>query len=454
MQKSGNPKAASHPDQSGNVMNGACLVSSLPLFYPGNNMTNIYSSIIDEQNIACAYLESAERIELTGKSIRMKGIDGLNLRSIEPFAKKIVDRVRHELVSLTPCMPAVETEFPKDDGSSRKIFTYSLVDRIKARSIERQLTPYFEASYHPGLYSYRKGRSAQDAARNVVRRYKRNFGKDHIIRSDVTDYTDNINLDILRSRLRELDLKPDVFKLTNLFIGNSVVKGTSLYNPRRGLVQGVGLIAQFANVYLNSVDDELSRFAMMFRRVGDDFFLADHSADRIRKAWKLLQARTNELGLELGTDKSQVGSSAIDFDYLGYAFRDGQVLIKQSAIDRLMAYYKSRLRWTPMDLPKKIKRLERILRSSAGELHRKNVDFVFAYRFADSDEQLVELSKAFYRILTKFFFRQYSSAAQSRTRKLTHHLPLLSLTKIHHLLTHGKASYKSLVVPRAFQSAA
>ena len=410
-------------------------------------MADLFSSILDQQNVVSAFLESADRIDEMSKSVRMRGIDSCNLRMLEPFGKEVVDQVVDELRRQVRCRPAIETRIPKGDGGFRRIFIYSLIDRVKAKAIERQVLPLFEAIYNPGLYSYRKGRSAHDAVCSVIRRYRKNWSNDFVIRADVADYTDNIQHSLLQEALTRVIPDRKALKLIDLYIGNSVVETAQIQRPTRGLVQGVGLIAQFANVFLSDIDHELSRLVRFYRRVGDDFFLSDPNPSRIRKAWGIFNSRCDALQLSLNAEKSIVGKASQPFDYLGYHFSNGSVNIKQSAVEELISFYQSRLSWTPAPEASKLKILNRILRMNHFEIHRKGVDFIFSHRLTDDLDQVKYCSDKFFWILTRFFFRRFSPAAQRKTRQLTRHLPIVPLTRIHYLLTHGKASYKSMAVP-------
>ena len=412
-------------------------------------MSELHEAIVHESNVASAFLEVAEAIGRKGKSASLKGIDGLDMRSRETSGKRTIAIIRDELVNLKACRPAIESRIPKGDGTDRRVFTYSVIDRVKARAIERQLMPVFESQYHTNLYSYRKGRSAHDAVAAVVRRYRKRWQTDFVARTDIKDYTDNIDHEELIAILEDCVKHPDVVALCRLFVDNG---STSVLNHEHcsdGLIQGVGLIAQFANLYLSAADHELSRCVRVYRRVGDDIIMFDPDRRRIETAMRRLDEHCQRLKLSMNVPKTFVGDARSRFECLGYQFEDGLVNIKPASIDELLNLYRTRLAWRPTPMSSKLRTFERIWRQNQFELHRKGLDLVFTHRLSHDIDQLNECTNRIFRILTKYFFQKHSPSNQRRTIRLTQSIPILSLPRLHYLITHGKASYRSLLVPRA-----
>lgn len=414
-------------------------------------MSELHDAIVDPENVAAAFLEVAESIGRKSKTASLRGIDCVDMRGLETEGSRVVARVREELESRTPCRPAIESKMPKGDGTDRRIFTYSIIDRVKARAIERQLIPDFEARYHTNLYSYRKGRSAHDAVAAVVRRYRKRWTTDFIVRTDIKDYTDNIDHGELGATLQTWIEEADVVDLCRLFVGNGSAKDTSggmvHERPQRGLIQGVGLIGQFANVYLSEADHDLSRCVRVYRRVGDDIVMMDPDRQRIEMAMGRLEHRCQRLKLSLSASKTFVGPAGHRFECLGYQFHDGVVNVKPSSIDDLIRLYRTRLAWTSSPLAGKVRTFERIWKQNQFELHRKALDLVFTHRLSRDVRQLENCSQELFRVLTRFFFGRYSPANHRRTIKITAPFPIPSLPRLHHLITHGKASYRSLLIP-------
>ncbi len=86
-------------------------------------------------------------------------------------------------------------------------------------------------------------------------------------------------------KLQQIDLPDNVIELLKLFIYNSVYKDEKLYQPKVGVVQGVPLIALFANLYLNDLDKYLGRKVSLYRRIGDDMILMDKNKEKLEKLW-------------------------------------------------------------------------------------------------------------------------------------------------------------------------
>lgn len=415
---------------------------------------SLHTNILDRANIWAAVLETAERIIMRSKSTKLRGVDGLALFDLEHRTDSVVDRVHRELRLLTPALPVVGSHVPKSDGELRLIYTYSLIDRIKAHAIERQLEPLFESIYSPNLASYRKTVSAPKAALNVIRRYRRKYRSDHAFRTDIRKYFPAIPHERLRQCVREHVKDEATCKLVDLFIGNTVITGLQISKPPMGLLTGIGLVNHLSNLYLVNLDRRLERMVELYRRVGDDILFFDPCAKRVTKAQRVLKTMCEENELALHPDKTRHCRARERFIYLGHEFNDGQVLIGPNAIAKYEERIRRRLAYRPIATEKKQRLLRQILQSGNYEIHRAGTSLIFNYRHADADEQVRGISQRFYQQLTRFYFQTWTYRNQRRTRNLTRNMPIVPLPRIRYAITHGRADFRSLAVPSHWKSAA
>jgi len=101
-------------------------------------------------------------------------------------------------------------------------------------------------------FSYRKSKPSYYAARSAVRRYKRRFGTDNLLLIDFAAYSDFIDHNILIKKLEDLNFTSKVIDLLKLFIDVKVFNQNRKPGQDYGLMQGVPLIALFANIYCST----------------------------------------------------------------------------------------------------------------------------------------------------------------------------------------------------------
>ena len=404
----------------------------------------ILRDILDKKNVEDAYFDLIYKFDETGKSNRYSGIDGLTINDFNITSSDLLKEVREELVSLIPPDSALESIIPKRTGGQRKIYIYSIKDRIKAQAIFRVLEPFFEKIYTPFLFSYRYSYPSYYAAKSVAKRYKKYFGQDIIFCADISDYTENIDKDILKEKLLEIGIPGNVMKLLNLFIDNSVLSDGKIIYPKKGVIQGVPIITFFANIYLNDIDKYIGKKVSLYRRVGDDFILFDKSLKKIQDMRYFTLDETKKLGLIIKGDKTKLIKSSKRFTFLGYDFFDRKIHIHQSSVNKAIISWRKRLKYYPVSTEEKNKRLLKILYEDSDSIHNQFIEFIASYKHADDSKQIKKISEDFFRILTKYFFKQYSHRNQRLAKDLVKQFKIPSLYKYYLDFHNGKKTIAEL----------
>lgn len=430
----------------------------------------MFEAIIDRENIAGAYLDLVEKFEETARSSRYSGIDGLQLNDITATSSRILEQVREELMALKPIDPILEVTIPKKDGSDRAIFIYTVKDRIKAEAIYRVVEPIFEEHLSPFLFSYRSSHPHWAAVKSVARRYKKYYGEDTVLISDVSDYFGSIDLNVLRQKLYSLGLDERVIKLMDLFLESSILSGRKITHPKKGIILGLPISVLFANLYLSDVDQHVGKRVALYRRVGDDFILFDKDREKILAMKEYILKETKRLKLTIKEEKTKIIKSNEPFKFLGYSFSDGNIRIDPRTIRKYEIRWKKILRYYPISIDTKLERLPHLLYGNVRHIHnrdkevqrihRKDIqhihykglqcihnDFIqllAMYRQLTDDTQIKQLSEKFFRLLTQYFFGSYSSRNQRFTKKLTTSLRIPSIYQYYLDFHHGRETLTSL----------
>ena len=387
----------------------------------------MFKEILKKKNIQAAYFDLVAKFDEENKSNRYSGIDSLSLNDFNINSAKILEKVRQEMIELKPLTPATELIIPKKRGGERKIYIYTVQDRIKAQAVFRVLEPFFEEQYSSFLFSYRSSHPSYYAAKSVTKRYKKYFSQDNIFYADISDYTESIEKDILVQKLKDLGLEDGVLGLLDLFINNPIISDGKIKYWDRGVVQGTPVITFFANIYLNDLDKYVGKKVSFYRRVGDDFIVFDKDAQKVKEIREFILKEVKKLGLNISKHKTKLIKSNEDFTFLGYDFQNDKISINKSSIDKTIGFWKRKLKYYNGGDKKKISRLKKILYQDQDSIHNQFIEFISSYRQANNKKQIKDLSEKFFRILTKYFFKIYSSRNQRLTKEILKGIKVPSL---------------------------
>jgi len=135
----------------------------------------------------------------------------------------------------------------------------------------------------------------------------------------------------------------------------------------------------------------------------------------------------NIRNLTINNSKLFIGDAKENFSFLGYCFNSGIISLEKSYIKRIIAGWKSILKYKNYNLSKKKYLLRRIMGHP-----EKNFNYQFQKIIKDkpqinNSEQIKKLSEDFFRILTDFIFGKYSPRNRRLLRKEIEYLKIKSL---------------------------
>lgn len=371
----------------------------------------MYQQIIALKNLEAAYLKIAGDMELDGRSGRYRGWDSWKMADVEVRTSALLRLIRAELRDLKPIAPAVLFKIPKKSNPQklREIYIYNWSERIKAQAIYQVVEPVFDAYFSPFLFSYRSSHASYFAARSAVRHYRRYWHRDSVLIGDLSDYSNYIQHDQLKEKIKKLQLDKKVEELLFLFIGNEVIRDGAIVKPPVGLVQGVPLIALFNNLYLDDFDKYVGQRADFYRRVGDDLAIFDRLPARLLPLRDRLEQEAKVLGLKINQDKTGLRLASEPFSFLGYHFQAGQVSLPPNFVKALVNKWRQQFPYyRSQSLVRKSRMLKNSLRQDRQNLREQLRQLSQQKKLVTDEAQLRRLSEAFFRVLTRYFFKDYS----------------------------------------------
>ncbi len=370
----------------------------------------MFESIISYKNLKSAYLDIVEKFEIDRKNFRYHGLDNFLIQDIDLDPKTIIDKCQKELLEKKEIDPALLIRIPKKSNPEkyREIFIYNIKERIKAQAIYRILLPEFEKLFSDRLFSYRPGKPPYFAGRIFCHRYRKHFQTDYALILDLENYSDYIDKNILYSQLQKVFDDTKILDLLKLFIFNKIYKENSIELPERGLVQGVPLIALFANLYLTDIDHKYQKKFPFYIRIGDDIGIFDRNIEKLREIKEEIIIDLVEKKLSINTNKLFIGRASEEFSFLGYNFNNGFISLEESHIKRITSDWKKILKYKHFNKKQKLSLLKKLMSRNDQNFNYQFEKIIKDKPQINNSEQIKKISENFFHTLTNFMYEKYS----------------------------------------------
>lgn len=338
------------------------------------------------------------------------GVDGMTVDDLPEHLRKEWPQTREKLLQATYIPSAVRrVDIPKPDGGTRKLGIPTVMDRLIAQAILQVLAPIFEKDFSESSHGFRQGRSPHTAVEQAAGYIRDGFR--WVADLDIEKFFDNVNHDVLMSRLARKIKDKRVLKTIRRFLQAGIMAGGLTSPTREGTPQGSPLSPLLSNIYLDELDKELTRRGHRFVRYADDCNIYVRS----RKAGERVMASIKDflkkkLRLRVNDEKSSV-DRPWKRKFLGYSVTN---------------HKDARLR----PAPESVKRAKKRIREETGRKARgRNIKRVIKdlnkalrgwidfYRLARVKRVFEELDQWIRRRLRKILWRQWKRP-KTRYRRL------------------------------------
>ena len=283
-----------------------------------------------DKMIQPAVLEAAFQ-KVKAKS-KMPGIDGMELDQLEVdydhWAGYLARQVTEGTYQCQPLMGIVIQD--RKRGKLRALAVPTLMDRWLQRALLILMEPALDTLLEDCSYAYRKNYSRQRAREALRIAY--NEGYRYVLESDIENFFDEVEWDILFRKLEALFPYEPVVQLLRQWVRADVEFQGQRIARHKGLPQGAVVSPLLSNLYLDEFDEKLKRMGFRLIRFADDFVVVCKSREEAEAAQQAAQKALAQLDLEMKASKTRITHFDQGFHYLGYLFCRS-VILEQSKPD-------------------------------------------------------------------------------------------------------------------------
>jgi len=252
-----------------------------------------------------------------------KNSSGIDEVSFEEFEKKLyknMDEITEQIFDgfYTP-EPLKKIEIDKANSSEKRPIALSAIkDKIIQKVLYQNINSYFDKTFSDKSYAYRPDKSTLKAINRVSEFLnQKNF---HIVKTDIDNFFENINHDILLKILNKQIEDKRIIRLISLFMQVGGFRNLDFDEHLNGVHQGDILSPLLSNIYLNEMDRFLEDKQILFVRYADDFVMFFKDKNSAFSNLKSLKKFLNLMGLELEKEKTLVIHISDGFTFLGVRF--------------------------------------------------------------------------------------------------------------------------------------
>ena len=273
---------------------------------------SLFNQIVSYDNIRLAWLKARRH-----KSSKIV------VRNFNKNVDKNLLQVQKNLKS-KPAILSKYTQFTIYEPKERLISVVPFIDRVMHHAIMNVLEPVFERQFIFHTYACRKGKGSHKAIKYAFSKTK---NCEYFLKLDVKKYFDNIDHEILKSKLCKIIKDEECLSLLFNIIDSF---GTS-----KGLPIGNLTSQFFANYYLSELDhfvlEQLKPCGYV--RYMDDFVLFENDKDKVKMDLKLIEEFC-KIRLFLNLKPFILGKCKDGFSFLGYFINSKNIRLTQCSKKR------------------------------------------------------------------------------------------------------------------------
>ncbi|MBR6744436.1 MAG: group II intron reverse transcriptase domain-containing protein [Clostridia bacterium] len=212
--------------------------------------------------------------------------------------------------------------YPEDENTVLKLLTWLILrkyDRIFSRN----------------LYSFRPGRTAKDAVRDLLKTGK--VSQAYSYKVDIHDYFNSVPVERLLPMLKNtLEDDEALYSfLEKLLLEPCVLDRGKETVERKGIMAGTPLSSFFANLYLSGLDRHFDESGVIYARYSDDMIVFSPDEAQVKKHAEFIRSFLATNSLTVNPAKENFGDPGDGFVFLGFSCVGDNVDIAPATVKKL-----------------------------------------------------------------------------------------------------------------------
>ena len=233
-------------------------------------------------------------------------------------------------------------------GKKRVVYSFPPEEMIVMKAMAYLLYRY-DAQLAPNCYSFRRGLTAHDAIRHLVRTIDNQ--PMWAYKLDIHNYFNSISIPQLLPILSEVlaDDPPLYAFFERLLTDGRALSGDEIICEKRGVMAGTPTSPFLANIYLREVDRHFADAGVLYARYSDDIILFAPDRQTLDRHIDELNTFLEKYQLEVNPDKVRIYRPDEAFDFLGFKCKRHHIDIadatRQKMKDKIRRKARALQRW-------------------------------------------------------------------------------------------------------------
>ena len=234
----------------------------------------------------------------------------------------------------------------KQKAEGKKVRCLSVLpvlDRIIHNCFYKILYKRFEYMIHPLCVSYKKGIGTKNIADNVTKKLKE-LNNYVGIKGDLEAFFDSVpieQIDNLFDELQSIEPSAIWYPIIQGYHDDRIEVNGKVVNRYMSLRQGNPIACILADLILRDIDEEMTKYDVMYYRYSDDFIIIGKDRAEVNKAYTRFVEMLDEKKIKLNHNKTEYITDNNWFEFLGFSFKKEKRSVSEKTLRNLKTKIKS-----------------------------------------------------------------------------------------------------------------
>ena len=235
-------------------------------------------------------------------------------------------------------LPARSVISKQSSQKKRTVYTYPYAENTVLKLLTYLMLRKYDGIYSKNLFSFRPGKTAQDAVRMLLR--DPSIFKKYSYKVDVSDYFNSIPVDRLLPDLESvLEDDPRLFEFLKRLLEEKYVtqRGSNerILAENKGIMAGTPIASFYADLYLRELDRLFCDRHITYARYSDDIIVFADTEQEISEYAETIKNFLYNKKLMVNPSKESFSEPCQGFVFLGFSLKEGIVDIAPASVTKL-----------------------------------------------------------------------------------------------------------------------